>query len=94
METISLVDAKARLSAVLDDVESTHERYTITRNGKPVAVVIAVDDMEGLMETLDILSTPGALEDIRRAEAEIDAGEYVDADQLRAEIAARQAAGK
>jgi antitoxin YefM len=90
METISLVDAKARLSAVLDDVESTHERYTITRNGKPVAVIIAVDDMEGLMETLDILSTPGALEEIRAAEAE--PAEVVDPDELRAQIAARQKA--
>ena len=36
MTTIPLADAKARLSAVLDEVRDTHERVVITRNGRPV----------------------------------------------------------
>ncbi len=89
MATIPLADAKARLSAVLDEVRDTHERVVITRNGRPEAVIIAVSDLEALEETLDLLSTPGAVEQIRRAEADIAAGQAIDADELRRQLAAR-----
>ena len=75
MTTIPLADAKARLSAVLDEVRDTHERVVITRNGRPEAVILSVSDLETLEETLDLLGTPGALEEIRAAEAEIARGE-------------------
>jgi antitoxin YefM len=89
MTTISLADAKARLSAVLDEVRDTHERVVITRNGRPEAVILAVSDLEALEETLDLLSTPGALEEIRTAEAEIARGEAIDAEELRRLMAGR-----
>lgn len=89
MSTIPMADAKARLSAVLDEVRDTHERVVITRNGRPEAVIMAVSDLEALEETLDLLSTPGALEQIRQAEADIAAGEAIDADELRRLLAAR-----
>jgi antitoxin YefM len=89
MTTISLADAKARLSAVLDEVRDTHERVVITRNGRPEAVILAVSDLEALEETLDLLSTPGALEEIRAAEAEIARGEAIDAEELRRLMAGR-----
>jgi len=89
MTTISLAEAKARLSAVLDEVRDTHERVVITRNGRPEAVILAVSDLEALEETLDLLSTPGALEEIRAAEAEVARGEAIDAEELRRLMAER-----
>jgi antitoxin YefM len=89
MTTIPLADAKARLSAVLDEVRDTHERVVITRNGRPEAVIMAVSDLEALEETLDLLSTPGAVEQIRQAEADIAVGKAVDADELRRQMATR-----
>ena len=92
MTTISLADAKARLSAVLDEVRDTHERVVITRNGRPEAVIMSVSDLEALEETLDLLSTPGALEEIRLAEAEIARGEAIGAEELRQVIEQRKRA--
>lgn len=89
MTTIPLADVKARLSAVLDDVRDTHERVVITRNGRPEAVILSVSDLEALEETLDLLSTPGALEEIRAAEAEIARGETTGAEELRRLMAER-----
>jgi antitoxin YefM len=80
---IPLADAKARLSAVLDDVRDTHDRVVITRNGRPEAVIISIADLEAIEETLDLLSTPGALAEIRTAEAEIARGEAIGADELQ-----------
>jgi prevent-host-death family protein len=89
MVTIPMADAKARLSAVLDEVRDTHERVVITRNGRPEAVLMALADLEALEETLDLLATPGALEQIRQAEADLAAGQGIDADGLRSHVAAR-----
>jgi antitoxin YefM len=52
MMVLSLAEAKDKLSALVNDVTSTHEHYTITRNGRPVAVVMPVDDVEALEETI------------------------------------------
>lgn len=89
MSTLPLADVKARLSAVLDGVRDTHERVTITRNGRPEAVILSVADLEALEETLDVLSTPGALDEIREAEAAITRGEAMGARELGELMAAR-----
>jgi len=90
MTTIPLADVKARLSAVLDEVRDTHERVVITRNGRPEAVILSIADLEALEETLDILATPGALEQIHQAEDEIVRGEAIDADELHRLLADRR----
>jgi antitoxin YefM len=90
MSTIPLADAKARLSAVLDEVRDTHERVVITRNGRPEAVILAVSDLEALEETLDILATPGAVEQIHQAEDEISRGEAINAEELVRLLAERR----
>ena len=61
METTSLADAKNRLSELVSAVQGTWDRVTITKNGKPVAVLMAVEDLESLVETLEILSDPDAM---------------------------------
>lgn len=52
MVVLSLAEAKNKLSAVINDVASTHEHYTITKNGSPTAVVLPIDDLEALEETI------------------------------------------
>ena len=83
-ETRSLADVKAHLSEIIDLVESQHERVIVTRNGRPAAVIISPADLENLEETLDLLATPGVLEEIRDAEREIAGGNVLTAAELRA----------
>ena len=58
MPTITLSDAKARLAKLLAEVEELGDRFVITRSGKPAGVLLSVDEYEGLLETLEILSDP------------------------------------
>lgn len=90
MTTQSLAAVKAHFSQVIDEVAGTHERVTVTRNGSPVAVILAVEDYESLMETLEILSDPRARSDIRQAEEEMSGGEVYDEADVRAALAARR----
>lgn len=80
--TLPLAEVKKRLSEMVDRVEHHHERVVVTRRGRPAAVLVSPDDLESMEETLDVLSTPGALEEIQRAQEEIDSGLSVSADEL------------
>jgi antitoxin YefM len=59
-------------------VEREHDRVTITRNGRPVAVLISVEDLEGLEETLSILSDPDASATVREGEVALAASDYIE----------------
>jgi antitoxin YefM len=80
---LPLAEIKKRLSEIVDGVEERHDRVVLTRHGRPAAVIMSPDELESLEETLDILSNPKAMREIRKAEAAIDAGEVVDAAALR-----------
>ena len=82
--TLPLAEIKKRLSEIVDGVELRHDRVVLTRNGRPAAVILSPDDLESIEETLDILSDPKALRDIRKSEVEIDKGKVVTAKDLRA----------
>ena len=82
-ETLPLAQIKAHLSQIVDRVEHEHERVVLTRNGRPAAVLISPDDLEAIEETLSILSDPKAMRAIRKAEADLDSGRVVTAEELR-----------
>jgi antitoxin YefM len=83
-DTLPLAAIKARLSEIVDRVESRHERVTLTRNGRPAAVLISPEDLEALEDTLEILSNPEAMKEIEEAKQEIARGESVSGEALRA----------
>jgi prevent-host-death family protein len=87
--TLPLSEIKKRLSEIIDGVEARHDRVVLTRNGRPAAVILSPDDLESLEETLEILSNPAAVREIRQAEREIGRGKALTADELRAKYLAR-----
>lgn len=84
MRTISLSEAKDKLSALVDQADSTHEIVQITKHGRPAAVLMSADDLESLHETLFWLQQPGIREDLAEGELQYEDGETFTADQLRA----------
>ena len=77
MTTEPLRAARDHLSELVDRVEQHHERVTITRNGREVAVLLSAEDLAQLEETLSVLSDPDALADIREADAAYARGDVV-----------------
>ena len=73
-EQMPLADVKNRLSQVVDRLEREHGRVVITKHGHPAAVIISVEDLGSLEETLDIMDSAGLLADIRDSLAEISDG--------------------
>jgi antitoxin YefM len=92
MKTLPLSEVKAHLSEITDELVKTHERVTVTRNGREAIVLLSVEDFDSIEATLELLSDPAAQRRIARAEAEITAGETFSLDDLRADLARRRAA--
>jgi prevent-host-death family protein len=81
--TLPLAEVRDRLSPLVSAIEDTHERVVITKNGRPVAVIMALSDLESLEETLDVLSDGDTVAALTEALSET---ETVTLDQVREEL--------
>ena len=82
MTTMPLGEAKAHLSELVGRVHDHHERITVTVHGRASAVLVAVEDLERLEETLAVLSNPATLRRLAESDAELARGEVVTAEDL------------
>lgn len=74
-EQMPLADIKNHLSEVVDRLEREHGRVVITKHGHPAVVVMSVEDLESLEETLDVMDSAELLDDIRQSLADVAAGD-------------------
>ncbi|MBA2283196.1 MAG: type II toxin-antitoxin system Phd/YefM family antitoxin [Acidimicrobiia bacterium] len=90
-EHLSLADVKNRLSEVVDKLEREHGRVVVTKHGQPAAVMLNVDDLESLEETLAILSNTTLRDAIVEGADDVAAGraERLTRDQALARITNR-----
>jgi antitoxin YefM len=89
MVTLPLSDVKARLSEIAEEVDRTHERVHITRNGREYVVLVAAEDLEAIEATLELLADPAAQQRIARSQQEITHGEGLSLDQVEQLMAER-----
>ena len=82
--TLSVAQARATFSKIVESASSTHERFEVTRNGRRAAVLLGADDFDALLETVAILGDSALLASIREGLAEAEAGETVSAADVAA----------
>jgi antitoxin YefM len=66
MKTLSLSEAKMKLSELIERVHSTDEEVVITKNGRPAAVLISPDEFESWKETIAIKSDSDLMKEIKK----------------------------
>jgi len=66
MITLSLSEAKIKLSELIERVYSTDEEIIITKNGRPSAVLISPDEYESWKETVLIEADQDLMSEIKR----------------------------
>ena len=82
MTTLTVTEAKAHFLDMIRGADKRLERYVITRQGKPAAVVMSADEYEGWLETIAIMSDKRAMKALRQSIKEIKEGKVVSFEEV------------
>ncbi len=66
MKTLSVSEAKMKLSGLVESVSNTDEEIVITKNGSPAAVLISPDEFESMKETIAVTSDKELMGEIKK----------------------------
>lgn len=76
-KSITLKDLRPQLPKVMDDIDKALDRYIVSKHGKPIAIMLSIDDYESLVETLNEISDKQNLRRIRKAMKEVREGKTI-----------------
>lgn len=85
-KTVPLSEARARLSELMDELESRHEHVVITRKGRPVAVLVPSSEYDAMEETLEVLHDEDLLAALRESEKDVRAGRLHSLNDVKREL--------
>ena len=88
-QVIPVTQARKDLLKLVDKVDEEYTRVDLTKNGKVKATLVSPDYLDSLEET--VYSLEHSLKDIRKAEIEIDQGEYATLGELQEDLKKRLA---
>ncbi|MFH1019121.1 MAG: type II toxin-antitoxin system Phd/YefM family antitoxin [Pseudomonadota bacterium] len=71
MKTLSLSEAKMKLSALIDGLQIGSEEVIITKNGKPAAVLVSPEEFEGWRETIAVKNNAELMAEIKQGVASL-----------------------
>jgi antitoxin YefM len=91
-KTVPVRDFRSNLAQLLSDVADRRDHVVVTRNGRPAAALVPIDEYESLEETSEILSDADALAALDAGLGELGREETVSLDDMRRELAERRAA--
>jgi len=66
MKTLSVSEAKMKLSSLIETVRTTDEELIITKNGRPAAVLVSPDEYASWRETQLIRSDADFMTEIKQ----------------------------
>jgi prevent-host-death family protein len=79
--------ARQNFGQLLEAARYRGQRFVVERSGRPMAVVIGIEEWENIIETLAELDDPDYLESIKEARREIQLGESITLEELRKDLA-------
>ncbi len=65
MKTMSLSEAKMKLSRLVEIVRDTDEEVMITKNGRPAAIIVSPDEFDSWRETITIRSDAEPMKEVK-----------------------------
>jgi prevent-host-death family protein len=83
---LTATEARKNFFTMLKDIETPGFTITITHEGKPKGVFLSIEEFDGLMETLSILSDPEEVQAIQEGIDDARHGRVTDLDFLEQEL--------
>jgi prevent-host-death family protein len=66
-KTLPISEVKTRLPELVTGVAERDEEIVVTKNGRPAAILVSYEEYQRQKETLDILSDPDMMAQIRES---------------------------
>lgn len=86
MNTLSSIipanEARANFYQILDEAADKFRQFTVTLRGKSRVVIMAAEEFEGWMETLEIMSDKKLMADIKKGMSELKSGKGIPASKV------------
>jgi prevent-host-death family protein len=82
MTTLPLSEVKARLSEIAEEVDRTHDRVHVTRNGREYIVLLSAADLASLEATLELLTDEAGMARLHEAETAVAAGDVTTGEEM------------
>jgi antitoxin YefM len=92
--TTSYADAGNRLCELVDQLQRTHDRVEITRDGRTLAVLISPAELAALEETVDVLTSREAMRQLAESRQAVEAGDVLNAKELANLMASRASSAR
>ena len=73
-KTYSLTEGRTRFCEMVREAEATYDRYVLTKDGKPAAVLMSYDEYEGMLETIELESNPKLAKEILQRFKDMETG--------------------
>lgn len=74
---VSVTEAKNRLLDLIRKLKTRHEVLAITRDGVPTAVLLSMEQYDGMLETIELLADQQAVRSLKRSLKQAQAGRWV-----------------
>jgi prevent-host-death family protein len=84
---LNITEARSRLTSIQRELSDGEGTIAITTHGKPSLALMSWDLYEAIMETLEIMSDPGLMAEVRRGIEDISAGRLISLKELEEEFA-------
>jgi len=86
MKDLPITEAREELTALPDRLNESHEAITVTRHGKPVLAILAWEEYETLVETLEVLSDKDLMTTLRQGIREAEQGKLIPWSQAKRKL--------
>lgn len=78
---VPITQAKAKLLDMVRQIHDTNDTIAITKNGIPEAVILSMAKFEGFLETIDILSDPDVMKQLKGSAKDVKEGRLIDLEE-------------
>ena len=85
-EEIPMVEARRDLTKLPERLETSPATLAVTRRGKPVLAIMAWEDYEAILETLEVLSDEDAVKQLRRSIQDVEQGKILSWEKAKARL--------
>ena len=85
-KTLPVTEVREKLTTLVDEVNDKFEQVVITKNGRPRALLMSVDEFDSWQETIEILSDKKLMRDIAQAEKEYKEGKATPWEKVKEEL--------